>query len=180
MRSVDLQLVIGNAAFTAQVEIHVVGEVDHRRTVGGRFIVDAQGTVVAPRVAHAAFHCAGKTLVAVRTAQHEFAVLFPPLAFREPVGSAMQRVASFVGGQRVRRAVEFEAAAGDAIRIAANGFPRAAARGHGDFARIAARIRNDNGRDGGSERIEGDAPAVRVYENEISHAGAFDDPHGKR
>jgi hypothetical protein len=82
---VQRQLVIEGGAGAGEVEVAVLAEVDDRRPIGRRAMVDAPGAVGRERVAHRHPHRAGKALVAVGAVQRK-------LQRDAAVGAARQRL----------------------------------------------------------------------------------------
>ena len=118
----NLQHMLEHRGFARQIEIGVVGQVQHRRRVGGRGVIDHQRVAVEP-VVHHHIQRAGKSLVAVRTVQRQPQRLAVRLGLPHPVGEAarpaVQGVAAVVGRQSVLAPVEDEACAADAVGVAA-------------------------------------------------------------
>ncbi len=66
-RSIDIEHVVGHGhgSVAREVEVRVVGEVDHGRLVGGRAVSDVELVAGKGCICHGGFHVAGKTVVAV-------------------------------------------------------------------------------------------------------------------
>ena len=116
-------------AFAGEVEQSMIGQVDDRRRVGARVEIDGQRAAVVQRVGRRHRELAGIALVARRAHQPkrdlgETALVAHvddlPDALVEPDRAAVQRVGLVVERQLVGFAVEGEAAAGDAIGVAAD------------------------------------------------------------
>ncbi|MCY1172408.1 hypothetical protein D9M73_125430 [compost metagenome] len=115
-------------AIPSEIEDRVVGEVDDRRRVAGRIIVDRHIAGVIERVSGGDRQRAGITLVARCTRQREGDARGgaggdrddAPGQFIEALGPAVQRVAFVVLGELDALAIKREASAGNAIGIAAN------------------------------------------------------------
>ena len=96
-----------------QVEVDVIGQVHHRRRIGGRRILDPQRAVITKGKAHARVDAPRKSLIAVRTRQRKPHARLgssrrsrrdAPHAFGEPVRAAVKAVRAVVGsGRRDRR-----------------------------------------------------------------------------
>ncbi len=108
-------------ALAVEVEVGVVGQVDHGGGVGGRLQGDPDGLPL-HLVADPGAHGAREPLVAVRAHQRQHQLvgvvrLDVPQSYVEPLGPAVQAVAPVVGAHLDVLAVEREAAAGDAVGV---------------------------------------------------------------
>lgn len=108
-----------------QVEIGVIGHIDHRRTVGSRLVADVDGIVVRQPVDDLRRDGARESCIAVGRMQRQGERLrIGPLCLAETilpsVGPAVQTVAEVVHRQAHRVAVEHEPSAGDAVGITAD------------------------------------------------------------
>ena len=118
----------GADALAGEVEVGVLRDVDRRRLVGLRVVVDDQRVGVGERVGHRQLQRAGVALVAVLAGQRELqrgAVgaldrRRRPHQLVEALEPAVQRVDAVVGGELVGLAVERERRAADAIAVAAD------------------------------------------------------------
>ena len=126
---IDRELVVEDSARTVagQVEVGMARQVDHRRLVGGRRVVDAEFILVVQGVGHLDVEVAGIALVAVRAQIGELEAdavaarqfLHLPDMLVEALHAAVQRIGAIVGRQRVLLAVERELGIGDAVGVAA-------------------------------------------------------------
>ena len=129
---VDLQLVVedGLAAFTAQVEVAVIGEIHGCRLVGRGDIVDADFVLVSQLIGHGDIELAGVTFFAIRAGVPEdhAGALFvlerfggPDDLAEVPGGAPVQVVRPVVDRQLVVFALEGELPLGDSVGDAAGG-----------------------------------------------------------
>ena len=122
---VDLDFMVqdGAIALTRQVEVGVVGQVQHRRLCGRGAVLDFE-VVTVQRVGDVRRQLAGVALVTVRRNEGELhaigQLLRAPDAVIEAVGTAVQGLAVVVDGHVVRVAVDGEFALGNAVAVPAN------------------------------------------------------------
>ena len=110
-----------------EVEVSVVGEVNHGGGIGGGGVVDGEGVGVVPGVDDGDFEVAGIAGVAIGgvVTEHYFVVGYGfagPDVVLEAVGAAVERVGAVVDGELVGGAVDGELAVGDAVGISTGGF----------------------------------------------------------
>ena len=111
-------------ALAVQVEVGVVGQVDDGGGVSGRLHQHLHGVALDP-IGDRRRHRPGESLVTVRAGQrqHDLVGGVPhdvPETYVEPVRPAVQAVAPVVGAHLHLAAIEHEAAAGDAVGVAAH------------------------------------------------------------
>jgi hypothetical protein len=125
-RQLQEMLLDGARALPGEVPIGVIGEVDDRGSVGFGPVVDAQPVVVIETVGHRHCQRSAVPLLAIGTdprQAHAGRVIVPhvlgvPDALVETDHAAMERIGAVVGGELIGRAIEGEAAGGDAVGIA--------------------------------------------------------------
>lgn len=121
----DFDLLVENVALLVAVEIEVgvVGQVDHGRLVGDGRVVEAQRFAL-EGVAHGGRQLAGIAHVAVGADESELDAagdfLRLPNVVVEAPGAAVQRVSAVVARNLVLIAVNRELAGGDAVAVAAH------------------------------------------------------------
>jgi hypothetical protein len=111
-----------------QVEVAVVGEVEHRGFVGGGRVVDVQFVVVVQAIGDLGVQVAGEahfTVLGQIAQLHPTELVLDRFGFPHPLvetlGAAMQRVGTIVERYLVAFAVEFKGAASQAIAEAPDG-----------------------------------------------------------
>ena len=67
MIGIELDDVVAHFAFSGQIEVGVICQVDRRRFVGCSGVVDANGVIVSKRVSDGCVDGAGEAFFAVRT-----------------------------------------------------------------------------------------------------------------
>nr|WP_254453605.1 hypothetical protein [Siccirubricoccus sp. G192] len=118
---------VQDVAAAGQVEVAVVGEVEHGRPAGAGLIVDRERAIPCQRIAHRNPQRAGEALVAVRAEMREGQRTAARLRRRLPqrpveaLRPAMQRIRRVVHRDPVVLALQREAAIGDAVGEAADG-----------------------------------------------------------
>ena len=110
---------------TGQIEIAVVGHVEDRVPVCHGIICNVQSVVCFQRVGHADDRVSGKALIALGTVETQrdgvFSVpLYLPEAQMEPIRTAVQAVAAFVGVEPDSGVVQQKGCTCNAVGIAAN------------------------------------------------------------
>ncbi len=154
-------------ALAREIEVAVVGEVDRRRLVGRRRVVQAQFVRVGERVDHRHVERPRVPLVAVRAAMgecHRLSVLHPehvrlPHDLVEADVATVQVVRPVVGGEVISPAVQCERAFGDPVADAAD--RRAEVRRAGEIRLQRVEPQHDVGR-----------PSGLVGDDELGERGA--------
>ena len=135
----ELELMVFDASLVVEVEIRMVGQVDHGRGVALRREGKPEGVVLVPLVAGDGLQRAGVTRFSVFGIVQEFNGIpvgpaLPHLVL-EAVRAAVQVVGTVVDRQFVRLAVQGETAVGDAVGKTSGAFA-----GTGAVREIAHRI----------------------------------------
>ncbi len=134
-RFVDRQIPIGiyhkgmvknrTVLIAIEVPIAVVGQVQHRGTIGNSIIVNTQTVVVAQRVGHTEFDATWETVVAIGAGQRQLQTSSIVLnnienSILPSVGTAVQTVRPVVLRQPIFNTVDRNASPSQAVGIAAN------------------------------------------------------------
>src|SRR5690606_25706388 len=113
-----------NGATGGKIEIGMVGEIEHGGPVGAGGVLDRQAILVIEGVNHGHREIAGIPFLVIRADKRqpqapilEFTF---PYALVEALQPAMEMIRAVVGGQSVGSSLQFEAAASNPIRVAAD------------------------------------------------------------
>ncbi len=190
--------VIAHIAATRQVEVTVIGEIDHRCAVRRRGKVEDEAIVVVERVRNRCAQRAGVAFLAIHAhileAHRTLAIEAPrPVALREAHLAAMQRIGALVGGQTIGHAIKHEARMRDPVAIAPHddaevgmahkiGRQRIEAQHH--VLNVATAIRHLELLNQRAPRQQRDAHAMAILQHDRAHRAAIrcvaDDGGGRR